>query len=788
MGIYLLYIIPFVFLQTVFGAAEIEFSVKENPYRYLEGDAISNMCSLSEPVDNAELRWYNKDNQLITNTDESVTPYVKKIQSKLLLKVGHASSENAGSYKCEAIINEIKLEKDFHVQVKERIKFRDCPSRQIGILNQESKIKCTAYGAQLDVVAFWVLKGVDLTLDDNIVQGDTVLTLKKTKQTDEGKYFYNAISNNDGQSDEREIEFVVYSAPEIIEPVSQTATEAAVGQPAVMFCKAKGIPDPIIEWTKEGSSNALITGDRIKISSNLEGGQVQGILNITSVIKEDEATYTCTAKNEASNENLVAQAERTAQLTVHIPPTIESANNRSGKENGPGKLVCTARGDPIPKMIWINERTGERYTTGSSNGDISAIQTDDNTPGNIGATLTLSFDSLKHSDAGLYKCEAINKAATVSKIVSLEVEYKPNFNDQGPTTFYNWDKNENPYIVCTANGNPLPSFRWKKGDQEIQSTDPYYEIIPPVKDAENKHRIVSKLKVDISSAKDKDALFGEYTCIATNLHGPSEITLLMDKAEIPGQPIVDMHRDDASLIEFWLEGPKVKGPDVTRYRVSYKIKGSNTNSTVMEVEKEYRDYIDTSRKYTILRVEGLIPNTQYVFDFYAINPVGTGPARTVEKTTKKIREPETPGLDDTPMNSGKPTEILVKWTIPSNGGSAIREYILSYQRVSVKPNTSENSPYQVEKKLGKPVTRAGIKDPTFLIKDLIPGTYYLVEVSAVNRKGAGFPAKKVIRTQIDPNYDPSSIGGTGPRWEPVHVSMTMLGCLITLHACLKCLM
>lgn len=66
----------------------------------------------------------------------------------------------------------------------------------------------------------------------------------------------------------------------------------------------------------------------------------------------------------------------------------------------------------------------------------------------------------------------------------------------------------------------------------------------------------------------------------------------------------------------------------------------------------------------------------------------------------------------------------------------------------MKPNTSENSPYQVEKKLGKPVTRAGIKDPTFLIKDLIPGTYYLVEVSAVNRKGAGFPAKKVIRTQI----------------------------------------
>jgi hypothetical protein len=72
---------------------------------------------------------------------------------------------------------------------------------------------------------------------------------------------------------------------------------------------------------------------------------------------------------------------------------------------------------------------------------------------------------------------------------------KPNFNDQGPTTFYNWENNDSPYIICTANGNPVPSFRWKKGDQEIRSTDPYYEIMSPEVDPENPHRAVSKLKV-----------------------------------------------------------------------------------------------------------------------------------------------------------------------------------------------------------------------------------------------------------------------------------------------------
>jgi hypothetical protein len=39
-------------------------------------------------------------------------------------------------------------------------------------------------------------------------------------------------------------------APKIVEPVTQT--ESIVGQPATLFCKAKGTPDPVIEWRKEG--------------------------------------------------------------------------------------------------------------------------------------------------------------------------------------------------------------------------------------------------------------------------------------------------------------------------------------------------------------------------------------------------------------------------------------------------------------------------------------------------------------------------------------------------------
>ncbi|XP_060580270.1 fasciclin-2-like [Ruditapes philippinarum] len=239
----------------------------------------------------------------------------------------------------------------------------------------------------------------------------------------------------------------------------------------------------------------------------------------------------------------------------------------------------------------------------------------------------------------------------------------------------------------------------------------------------------------------------------------SDLKLSMVQAESPGKPTVDIRYDDASLIEFWLEGPTVKGPDVSHYTVSYKVKGSNDEPTVMTVAKEYRDHIDTSRKYTVLRVEGLKPSTIYVFNFFAKNDVGTGPARELEKTTKQVRVPDTPKLDDTPMNSGKPTSILVKWSIPSNGGAQILEYRLTYQRVNVKTNnTSDNTAYKVDTKIGKPSSRTGIKDPSVLLDNLLPGSFYEIKVSAVNQKGEGLPATKVVRTQIGEYKQYCSIG------------------------------
>ncbi|XP_053409221.1 fasciclin-2-like isoform X2 [Mercenaria mercenaria] len=787
MGIKLLYIIPLMLVQTVYGG--IEFNVQENPLKCLTGNLINVICSLTanEEHQNAKLQWIDKNDNPVLSTSLSKVPYIKDLGATgVMLSLGTCSDETAGTYKCQAVVDgTVVFENEIRIKHIALLTLTNCELEQWGILGQESQIECTAQPS--GVIVFWDRDPpLGNNSDNEYVKSPTSLRIKNTKMSDAGTYTYTAVQKEGAQTEVRNIKFDVYTAPTIVGPILQTT--AIVGRSATLYCKARGIPDPEIEWKKQGSANALRTTDRIIVSKRKEGEDIQGILNFTSVVKEDEGFYTCTAQNIASSKESVEEAKTEDKLTVQIPPTIEKISGGKGKEGGPANLECIARGDPIPEMIWFNVKTGERLSVGTAGKDISVTKEDLTEPSNLGARLTVKFDKLKHSDAGEYKCVATNKADTAEAIVNLEVQYKPNFNDQGPTTFYNWyveGEDKDNYLTCIANGNPLPSFTWYKGDAEITPGYPQHSVVNEETDPENPHRAVSKLYVTYTG-QNGDNVFGEYRCVAANLQGRSEITLTMEQAKPPGEPIVSAQDEDATFIDFWLEGPVVRGPEVTEYKVIYKVKGSPDEPKELTVQKEYRDHIDTSRKYTVLTVRDLLPSTEYVFTFYATNAVGTGPGREFPKTTKAVSVPDKPEIT-TQSNSPQQTRILVQWTVPSNGGAAILEYKLTYQRVNVNKTFDSTKGYEVLNKVSSESTITGIKDPSYTIRDLLPGTYYQIKVSARNREGFSVADRKVIRTQTGPRYDQDTSGGVS-RWEPVKVSMTMFGCLVAICACLKRLM
>ena len=60
------------------------------------------------------------------------------------------------------------------------------------------------------------------------------------------------------------------------------------GQQLTIACGAEGRPDPEIAWDVDGQS--IVTGERYNVGSD-------GSLVISSVQREDEGSYTCTATN-----------------------------------------------------------------------------------------------------------------------------------------------------------------------------------------------------------------------------------------------------------------------------------------------------------------------------------------------------------------------------------------------------------------------------------------------------------------------------------------------------------
>lgn len=70
-----------------------------------------------------------------------------------------------------------------------------------------------------------------------------------------------------------------------MEPV-ETVVDA--GSTAVLNCRAKGEPTPVIEWSRQG--RPLLGTDRFSTLSN-------GSLRISSAQKEDTAEYECVARN-----------------------------------------------------------------------------------------------------------------------------------------------------------------------------------------------------------------------------------------------------------------------------------------------------------------------------------------------------------------------------------------------------------------------------------------------------------------------------------------------------------
>ncbi|KAL4229335.1 Neural cell adhesion molecule 1 [Mactra antiquata] len=740
----------------------IVFPFKSSPATMKTGEDLSVICTLSNDISqdinaaDVVYSWYDKNENKITNENSNAGAYLREFNGAggyergLTLNIDGVDDDDSGVYKCTAEINDNTYEGNFILEVKASLGFKNCEDSQFGVLGKQSKVLCTADAEGIPVETTWERNGIPISIKDGRYQFDeTAMIIMNTTNEDAGEYKFKAKTlTEDSQSKSVKITFKVYIAPTIISPILQTT--AIVGRKAQLFCKAIGQPAPEIEWRKEGSTNVLTTTDRFNVTTKTTGNEVQGILEFMSVQKDDEAFYSCTAKNVATDENKADEAVTKNKLIVQTPPKIVDTIDASGTEGGAASLVCQAFGDPPPVIVWYQEKTGQRFALGYSEDGVTVTQEDISTPESPGTKLSLQFNSLTHDHAGDYKCEAKNSADMSEKTVKLEVRYSPNFDAQDETKFYTWIEAENFYIPCVATANPEPLFEWFKNDKPITAGDSFYSISQPENHEDKPHVTTSKLYVTYNGA-NQDAVFGKYVCVAKNQVGISNITLDLMMAVAPGEPKVSVHLADARHIEFHVIADKVDGPQVSHFKVTYTKEGGDQPPKELMVENEYRDYIDTDRRHTLLAVNDLAASTRYAFTFFAKNEVGWGPGRQLTYSTPAINVPGIPEIKSN-YNSDYPDKIIVIWEKPSDGGAQIEKYSIKYQQVGVKKYNGSNNPnpsqgYELETKKTEEKEIDGILQSPYRITGLIPGAYYQVSVYAHNVKGKSVGGQRIIRTK-----------------------------------------
>lgn len=722
-----------------------------------------------------EYHWYDKQGAEITTTASNNPKYVRDARSPLTGKMLYiaVTDDDEGRYKCRIVVGTEEYEGYFQLDTYSTITVSNCEESQHGTKGLEGRMSCTATAGDVNLEAYWERNGFVLTPDSDPryrFEG-TAFVISNVSDDDKGTYTYVAEPKEYSPFItvmRKNINFDVWTLPVIDKPILET--NANDGDNATLFCSATGYPSVEFRWYKY--SQVINPTGRIKIQRFKDQSQLQ----FDPVKKDDEGQYTCQANNEAGS------AESSTNVIVHTPPKIQVMRNVTETENNGVTLICEANGDPRPRMEWVRVDSGYRFSSGDQSKDKSVSSVDIGDIGNPGTRIRLEFSSVKHSDAGNYRCEALNLAGQDSKVVHLEVMFGPKFDQQPDGPFYNWIGNTDGHLPCVASANPLPLFQWWKGDKEITSADPFFSVVRVEPDETEKYTVTSKLMITFNGQNEKD-VFGDFRCEARNTINTTKRVLTMEKASVPGAPQFSKSRETATVLEIQFVSQGVAGPQVTEYKAKITRAGSNDDPRIVTVQAEYRDYVDDRPiPRTTMIIDQLEPSTKYSITVYAINAVGEGTPREMQHTTKAYSEPSSV-IVLSEINSEYPAAIWVRWQEPENGGLAIIHYLVEYREVSVKNTTSPQggydllSPIQNQDWNSVQVKSNNIR---YTIENLLPGRYYQVQVLAVNSKGPSLPEPKIIKTKEDPSYRP--VGGAS-RQAVVSTIFTLVAAIST--ACFR---
>ncbi|NXX50442.1 HMCN1 protein, partial [Tricholaema leucomelas] len=315
------------------------------------------------------------------------------------LEILNAVEADRGHYLCVAtsIAGEQEIKYQVEILVPPFVEGGDELLDSIVILHSPLELDCSATGTPSPTIR-WFKDGqpVEEGAGHKISLDGQKLLISRAQVSDAGHY--KCVAANKAGEHEKGFDVIVH-VPPTIKSAGTSERAVVIYKSVTMQCIASGIPSPSITWLKDGQPVNTARGN-VRLESS---GRT---LQVVRALLEDAGQYTCVATNAAG------EAQQHIRLHVHEPPSLADAGsilNETVVVNNPIHLECRVSGNPLPAITWYK----------------------DNLPLSVAASATLlnrgqvlQIEGAQISDAGVYKCVAVNTAGTAELFYSLQVHGK----------------------------------------------------------------------------------------------------------------------------------------------------------------------------------------------------------------------------------------------------------------------------------------------------------------------------------------------------------------------------
>lgn len=345
-----------------------------------------------------------------------------------------------------------------------------------------------------------------------------------------------------------------------------------------------GSPKPVVSWLKDGQP--VKSTHNVRIDSDK---QVH-ILTIVKATVDDEAEYTCIAKNSEGEVSCTSEVLVEEEMTP--PQFVKRPKNVQITEGDTARFESVVSGLPSPDIEWLKD--------GKTIKESHHFKLDFEENRSI-----LTILDVKLTDESEYTCVISNKAGQDSCRVELLVEESvvpPEFVRK--MSSIELTEGDLAQFNVRVSGTPVPDVQWFKDDVPLDDTDR-----AEIRSDDDQRSLV------IKECTPKDA--GRYRCTAVNEAG---------QTSCDGQLIVLQKAVEPYFID---EGPAMSpdfeiGGDIT---LEVRVAGYPTPSVHWEKdniplnESDYCQAVGIGERYT-LTITGVSPMDSGTYTCIAENDAG----------------------------------------------------------------------------------------------------------------------------------------------------------------------